>query len=80
MDSVFDIRLIDSGKRMAGFERLGVMPEIIRAIEDMGWLLQTPVQDEVPHSHALHIMSQIRVIDKLTRIRTVVSRQANTYF
>jgi len=31
---------------MSGFERLGVMPEIIRAIEDMGWLLQTPVQDE----------------------------------
>lgn len=31
---------------MAGFERLGVMPEIIRAIEDMGWNLQTPVQDE----------------------------------
>jgi hypothetical protein len=32
---------------MAGFERLGVMPQIIKATEEMGWLLQTPVQDEV---------------------------------
>eukprot|EP00466_Bigelowiella_natans_P009201 jgi/Bigna1/18887/gw1.38.5.1 len=31
---------------MSGFERLGVMPQIIRALEEMGWLLQTPVQDE----------------------------------
>lgn len=31
---------------MADFERLGVCPEIIQAIEEDGWLLPTPVQDE----------------------------------
>lgn len=31
---------------MADFERLGVCPEIIRAVEEDGWLLPTPVQDE----------------------------------
>jgi superfamily II DNA/RNA helicase len=28
------------------FEELGVMPEIIRAIDEMGWLLPRPVQTE----------------------------------
>eukprot|EP00899_Mesostigma_viride_P015632 jgi/Mesvir1/2406/Mv22148-RA.1 len=31
---------------MTAFEELGVMPEIIRAVEDMGWLLPTPIQAE----------------------------------
>eukprot|EP00741_Cyanophora_paradoxa_P009516 tig00001497_g9216.t1 len=31
---------------MAAFEELGVMPEIIRAVEEMGWMLPTPVQAE----------------------------------
>ena len=31
---------------MAAFEELGVMPELICAIEEMGWLLPTPVQQE----------------------------------
>jgi len=29
-----------------GFESLGLMPELIRAVDDMGWLLPTDVQDE----------------------------------
>mmetsp|Transcript_12763 Transcript_12763/g.38636 ORF Transcript_12763/g.38636 Transcript_12763/m.38636 type:complete len:728 (+) Transcript_12763:217-2400(+) len=31
---------------MAAFEELGVMPEIIRAIDELGWLLPRPVQTE----------------------------------
>ena len=31
---------------MSAFEELGVMPEIIQAVEDMDWLLPTPVQTE----------------------------------
>lgn len=31
---------------MADFERLGICPELIRAIQEEGWLLPTPVQDE----------------------------------
>ncbi len=31
---------------MSAFEELGVMPEIIQALEDMDWLLPTPVQTE----------------------------------
>lgn len=31
---------------MADFERLGVCPEIIQAIEEDSWLLPTPVQDD----------------------------------
>eukprot|EP00003_Mantamonas_plastica_P028901 TRINITY_DN6747_c0_g1_i1.p1 TRINITY_DN6747_c0_g1~~TRINITY_DN6747_c0_g1_i1.p1 ORF type:complete len:145 (+),score=17.27 TRINITY_DN6747_c0_g1_i1:228-662(+) len=30
----------------SAFEKLGVMPEIIAAIEEMEWMLPTPVQDE----------------------------------
>ncbi|GJQ10368.1 hypothetical protein GpartN1_g2159.t1 [Galdieria partita] len=31
---------------MSAFEELGVLPEIIKAVEDMDWLLPTPVQAE----------------------------------
>lgn len=31
---------------MSAFEELGVMPEIIQALEDMDWVLPTPVQTE----------------------------------
>eukprot|EP01025_Chloroclados_australasicus_P054950 TRINITY_DN6577_c0_g1_i1.p1 TRINITY_DN6577_c0_g1~~TRINITY_DN6577_c0_g1_i1.p1 ORF type:complete len:753 (-),score=102.41 TRINITY_DN6577_c0_g1_i1:390-2648(-) len=31
---------------MAAFEEVGVMPELIRAVEELGWLLPTPVQAE----------------------------------
>ncbi|CAG9464204.1 unnamed protein product [Pedinophyceae sp. YPF-701] len=31
---------------MSVFEEMGVMPELIRAIEELGWLLPTPVQQE----------------------------------
>eukprot|EP00761_Pharyngomonas_kirbyi_P014096 gb/GECH01014126.1/.p1 GENE.gb/GECH01014126.1/~~gb/GECH01014126.1/.p1 ORF type:complete len:725 (+),score=180.09 gb/GECH01014126.1/:1-2175(+) len=31
---------------MSAFENLGVMPELIRAIDEMGWLLPRPVQAE----------------------------------
>jgi ATP-dependent RNA helicase DDX1 len=31
---------------MSAFEELGVCPEIIRAVEEMGWLLPTPIQQE----------------------------------
>ncbi|GMH45072.1 hypothetical protein BSKO_13029 [Bryopsis sp. KO-2023] len=31
---------------MAAFEELGVMPELIRAVEELGWMLPTPVQAE----------------------------------
>ena len=30
----------------AAFEDLGVLPEIIRAIDEQGWLLPTPIQAE----------------------------------
>lgn len=32
---------------MAGFERLGVLDQIIDALSEMGWLLQTPVSGHV---------------------------------
>lgn len=44
-----DVRFIvclHSQYTMSAFEELGVMPEIIQAIEDMEWLLPTPVQTE----------------------------------
>ena len=31
---------------MSAFQELGMMPEIIRAIEELGWLMPTPVQHE----------------------------------
>jgi hypothetical protein len=31
---------------MSAFEELGVMPEIISALDELGWLLPTPVQAE----------------------------------
>jgi hypothetical protein len=31
---------------MGTFEEIGMMPELIRAVEDMGWVLPTPVQAE----------------------------------
>ena len=31
---------------MSAFEEMGVMPELIRAVEEQGWLLPTPVQQE----------------------------------
>jgi len=31
---------------MSAFEELGLMPELISAIEDLGWLLPTPIQAE----------------------------------
>jgi hypothetical protein len=31
---------------MAEFEYLGLAPELIAAVQDMGWLLPTPVQAE----------------------------------
>lgn len=31
---------------MAAFDRLGVMPEIVRAVEEMDWMLPTDVQQE----------------------------------
>ncbi len=31
---------------MSAFEELGVMPELIKAVEDLGWVLPTPVQAE----------------------------------
>ena len=31
---------------MSAFEELGVSPEIIKAVEEQGWLLPTPVQQE----------------------------------
>ena len=31
---------------MSAFEELGVCPELIRAADDAGWLLPTPVQAE----------------------------------
>ncbi len=30
----------------SAFEELGVLPEIIRAVDEMGWLLPTPIQAE----------------------------------
>lgn len=29
-----------------GFEALGLMPELLRAIDDLGWNLPTDIQDE----------------------------------
>jgi len=29
-----------------GFDSLGLMPELIRAVDDLGWTLPTDVQDE----------------------------------
>ena len=31
---------------MSGFEELGLMPELVRAVEDIGWYLPRPVQQE----------------------------------
>ena len=31
---------------MAAFETLGLIPELTRALEGMGWSLPTPVQEE----------------------------------
>ncbi|PNH01212.1 putative ATP-dependent RNA helicase [Tetrabaena socialis] len=31
---------------MSAFEELGVMPELAKAVEDLGWLLPSPVQAE----------------------------------
>lgn len=31
---------------MSAFEEMGVMPELIRAIDEQGWMLPTPVQQE----------------------------------
>ena len=29
-----------------GFHSLGLMPELLKAVDDLGWLLPTDVQDE----------------------------------
>ena len=29
-----------------GFDALGLMPELVRAVDELGWLLPTDVQDE----------------------------------
>jgi ATP-dependent RNA helicase DDX1 len=29
---------------MSAFEEVGLMPELIKAVEDLGWFLPTPVQ------------------------------------
>eukprot|EP00803_Ostreobium_quekettii_P004827 evm.model.scf_578.5 EVM.evm.TU.scf_578.5 scf_578:58946-60405(+) len=31
---------------MAAFAEVGLMPELIRAVEDLGWMLPTPIQSE----------------------------------
>lgn len=31
---------------MSAFEELGCMPELIKGLEELGWLLPTPIQAE----------------------------------
>ncbi len=45
-DSAEAIRTLPLFAKMSAFEELGVMPEIIQALEDIDWQLPTPVQTE----------------------------------
>ena len=41
---------------MAAFAELGVMGEIIRALEGIGWMLPTPIQQEaIPQGRLLSL-------------------------
>ena len=52
------------------FESLGLLPELIRAVEEMGWSLPSAVQDEavrLASTTAQHIANKILEAKKLPR-------------